>query len=58
MNDAEDFAGLGAAIVQLDGTPELREDLRQRGLRNARRYAREPMIQRFVSLYQSLAAAA
>jgi len=58
MYDAEDFAGLGAAIVQLDGTPELREDLRQRGLRNARRYAREPMIQRFVSLYQSLAAAA
>lgn len=55
---ADDFARLGAAIVSLDRHPDLRDDLRSRSLENARRYARDAMIQRFISLYQRLAAAA
>jgi glycosyltransferase involved in cell wall biosynthesis len=58
MCDAEDFAALGAAIIQLERQPEVREDLRYRGLKNTQRYARATMIERFVSLYQQLAAAA
>ena len=55
--DPDDFAGLGAAIVRLDRSKHVRDDLSFRGLENARRYGREAMIERFVSLYQQLAAA-
>jgi glycosyltransferase involved in cell wall biosynthesis len=55
--DPEDFANLGAAICQLDRRPEVREELSQRGLQNAQRYARATMITRFVSAYEQLAAA-
>jgi glycosyltransferase involved in cell wall biosynthesis len=53
----DDFAALGAAIVTLERNPDVREDLSARGLENARRYGREAMIERFVSLYRQLAAA-
>jgi len=55
--DPDDFAGLGAAIVRLDRSKHVRDDLSFRGLENARRYGREAMIERFVSLYRQLAAA-
>ena len=56
MCDPDDFACLGAAVVGLDRNPHVREDLSSRGLENARRYGREAMIERFVSLYRQLAA--
>jgi len=55
--DPDDFAGLGAAIVRLARSRDVREDLSARGLENARRYGREAMIERFVSLYRQVAAA-
>jgi glycosyltransferase involved in cell wall biosynthesis len=56
--DPEDFAAQGAAILKLAREPEIGEDLRYRGLRNAHSYATAPMIERFVSLYRQLAVAA
>jgi glycosyltransferase involved in cell wall biosynthesis len=57
MHEADHFAALGEAIVRLDRQPQLRAELRVRGLRNAQRYARDAMIGRFLSLYEQLAAA-
>ena len=56
--DPEDFASQAAAVLRLMRQPEVREDLSQRGLGNAQRYATAPMIERFVSLYRQLAVAA
>lgn len=58
MCDPDDYRGFGEAVIGLANHAEQREDLRRRGLVNARRYERGPMIATFVSLYEKLARAA
>jgi glycosyltransferase involved in cell wall biosynthesis len=54
----DDHVGFGMAVAWLANHKESRQDLRHRGLENAQRYGKAQMADRFVSLYEQLAAAA
>lgn len=51
-----DADALGAAMLQLLQSPELRADLRERGLLQARRFSWQTMAQRTVDVYRKVAA--
>ncbi len=56
--NADDHIGFGKAVMTLAYQPQLRAQLKRRGLANAQRYGKAPMIERMVSLYRQLGAAA
>jgi glycosyltransferase involved in cell wall biosynthesis len=58
MLDPDDHIAFAAAVVGLAHNAHVHEDLRRRGLENARRYDRAQMIARFLLLYEQLAVAA
>jgi glycosyltransferase involved in cell wall biosynthesis len=58
MHDPDDYQGLGEGVLALLRDADLRQDLINRGLRNAARYDRATMIEQFVGLYRQFPIAA
>jgi glycosyltransferase involved in cell wall biosynthesis len=56
--EPDDHAAFGRSILELSRDPQRRESLARAGLGNALRYDRAVMIERFVSLYDRVAARA